>query len=64
MGADEGVDKLDVVVIGVGEGVGQGGVVAGEFEECGRSREAQEAAEGVVAWDAAFAVAEEVDGAW
>lgn len=64
MAADQGVDELDVVAVGGGEGGGEGRVVARQLEEGGRRGEAQEAAEGVVTWDAAFAVAEEVDGAW
>ena len=63
MGADERVHELDVAAVRVRELGREGLVAAGEFEEGSRGGQAEEAAELVVAWDAALAVAEEVDGA-
>ncbi len=56
------VYELDVAVVGVGEGFCERGVAACEFEEGFGGREAQETAEGVVAWDTMLPVAKEVDG--
>ena len=61
--ADEQIHRLDVVAVQAGEFLRDGLVAAGECEERGRGAHVEESAELVVARDAAFSVAQNVDGA-